>query len=81
MKVCPYCRKEVGNRIYETDSEMFEDYDYVDTEGRKLYYADYIVTCPNCKGGFHWTEIFQRLTVFITNADTNEEWVYDEESE
>ncbi len=81
MKVCPYCGKEVGNRIYETDSELFEDYDFVFKDGREGYFLDYIVTCPNCNGGFHWTEIFQKVTTIITNADTDEEIEYKAESE
>lgn len=81
MKVCPYCGKDIGNRICDTDFERYEEDDYVDKDGRKLYYVDYIVTCPNCNGGFHWTEIFQRVTTIITNADTNEDIEYIEESE
>ena len=79
MKVCPYCGKEVGNRIYETDSKLFEDYDYVFKDGREGYFVDYIVTCHNCNGEFYWTEIFQKVTTIITNADMNEVTEYKEE--
>ena len=53
----------------------------MDKYGSKLYYVDYIVTCPNCNGDFHWAELFQRVTTIITNADTNEDIEYIEESE
>jgi ssDNA-binding Zn-finger/Zn-ribbon topoisomerase 1 len=81
MKVCPYCGKDVGKRIFDTDFETWDEDDYVDKDGKKLYFVDYIVSCPDCKGGFHWVEIFQRVTTIITNADTNEEIEYKEESE
>lgn len=81
MKVCPYCGKEVGNRIYHTDFEMFEEDDYMNKDGKQMHYVDYIVTCPNCNGEFYWTEIFQRVTTIITNANTDEGIEYKEERE
>ena len=82
MKVCPYCGKEVGNRIYNIDDfELFENADYVDKDGRYGYYADYIVTCPNCNGEFYWTELFLRVSTIITDANTDEGVVYKEQRE
>lgn len=81
MKVCPYCGKEIGNRLYDTDFEWFEDDYYVDKDGKTMYFFDYIISCPNCKGGFHWVEHFQKVKTILTNADTNEEIVYNEKSE
>lgn len=80
MKVCPYCGKEVGNRIHDTDFETWDENDYMDKDGKQKHFADYIVSCPNCEGNFYWTEIFQRVATLITNADTNESIEYKEES-
>ena len=81
MKVCPYCGKDIGERIFDTDFEEWESDDYVDEDGKQMHYVDYIVSCPNCNGGFHWVEYFQRVTTTITNADTHEVTEYKEESE
>lgn len=75
MKVCPYCGKDIGNRIYETNYEVFDDGECGDG---KSSYTDYIVECPNCDSSFHWIEIYQRITTLIENADTRELTEYKE---
>ena len=76
MKVCPYCGKAVGNRIWDTDYTIFDCGEC--EEGESASYTDYIVECPNCNGGFHWVEMYKRIGTVIQNSDTGELTQYKE---
>ena len=75
MKVCPYCGKDVGDEIWDTDYSI---YDCGKCEENEYSYMDYIVECPNCNGGFHWIEICKRINTVIQNSDTGELTQYKE---
>lgn len=81
MKACPYCGKEIGNRVCDNDFEWYEDDYYVDKDGKTMYFFDYVVSCPNCKGSFHWVENFQKVTTIITKSEFVSCEVYRKESE
>lgn len=75
MKVCPYCGEDIGNKIYETNYEIFDE---GNSEMDTTSYTDYIVECPNCDSSFHWIDIYQRISTLIENADTRELTEYKE---
>ena len=74
-KMCPYCGKDVGDEIWDTDYSI---YDCGKCEENEYSYMDYIVECPNCNGGFHWIEICKRINTVIQNSDTGELTQYKE---